>query len=508
MGGRSTRDAAVASGVLVVVLVIAVAAERVGYERDPVGDLVAGSAVALAGAVLALRRDRAVAGALLLAAAASWFAVTAYDSLPFGDVLTRHSYLHRALVLAGVVTAAGRARSGVPRALVWLTVGVSLFVALDADRAADGQWWVLAGSLAISALAVGVGARAWPAMVGVVLVCGAGPASEWLGDLQLRTYYLGLVVCAGGAVLLARPQLRPDPRSAEGLVRDGGDDDVRIGFRDRPDGPFLDLAGDPVDVPLGDGALVVPAGDGAGESVIVLPQVATTTGAARRDLVRAVELLRAHRDALLDERRQAQQIAASEQRIRAADAAAAADLGWELERTVIPRLTRAIETLHDDDPTERAARKSLLAVVAEVRAIASGLTPDEMLTDLADALATVASRSPIPVEVQLADVELSAPTALALYFVVAEAVTNAVRHSGATRIVVRLREVSGGVELTVADDGRGGAVTCDGGGLSGLQQRLAPLGASLAVGDRPQGGAVVAVHVPAGDGAQLTDTRS
>ena len=90
---------------------------------------------------------------------------------------------------------------------------------------------------------------------------------------------------------------------------------------------------------------------------------------------------------------------------------------------------------------------------------------------------------------------------LAAYRIVQEAVTNALRHSGATRLVVRLAWSAAELEVLVEDDGRGlaGAGTA-GHGLRGIRERAALYGGSLDVG--PAGGAGARVHarLPIGGG--------
>ncbi|MEU0132570.1 sensor histidine kinase [Streptomyces sp. NPDC006296] len=95
-----------------------------------------------------------------------------------------------------------------------------------------------------------------------------------------------------------------------------------------------------------------------------------------------------------------------------------------------------------------------------------------------------------------------APQADALLgWVAREAVTNAVRHSGATRCVFVLDSTSERVRLTVTDDGTGpgrpdGAT--GGTGLKGLAERLAAAGGSLESGPGPDGGFALAAELPAG----------
>ena len=82
-------------------------------------------------------------------------------------------------------------------------------------------------------------------------------------------------------------------------------------------------------------------------------------------------------------------------------------------------------------------------------------------------------RAPVPVEATI-DVPDGLPPHVetAVYFVVAEALTNVAKHSGATRTTVGVWVEDGGVEVRVEDDGTGGAHPAKGSGLAGLQQRV------------------------------------
>ncbi|MGW6271407.1 sensor histidine kinase [Streptomyces sp. NPDC055060] len=106
---------------------------------------------------------------------------------------------------------------------------------------------------------------------------------------------------------------------------------------------------------------------------------------------------------------------------------------------------------------------------------------------LAAALESVAERAAIPVRLDCALHETPPPTAQAVaYFVAAEAVTNAVKHSGATLVTVRAEQRNAVLHLRVQDDGRGGADP-SGSGLLGLARRVAALDGTFTV-DSPAGG--------------------
>ena len=87
---------------------------------------------------------------------------------------------------------------------------------------------------------------------------------------------------------------------------------------------------------------------------------------------------------------------------------------------------------------------------------------------------------------------------LVVYRVAQEALTNAARHSEAQRIAVRLRRSGRGVELEVADDGRGFAFEQSerGLGIGGMRERALLIGAELTIESRPGHGTTVRLHVP------------
>ncbi|MBB3082656.1 sensor histidine kinase [Geodermatophilus sabuli] len=157
-------------------------------------------------------------------------------------------------------------------------------------------------------------------------------------------------------------------------------------------------------------------------------------------------------------------------------------------------LSRAQRQL-DRDPD--AARETLgeAAVLAkealeELRALSRGIAPP-VLADrgLAAALAAVAARSPVPVElsVDLPEERLAPAVENTAYFVVSEALANAAKHSGASTCRVVVVAAGPALRVTVEDDGRGGAVLAPGHGLAGLADRLRAVDGVLTV-DSPRGG--------------------
>ncbi|MGZ4608917.1 MAG: sensor histidine kinase [Actinomycetes bacterium] len=85
---------------------------------------------------------------------------------------------------------------------------------------------------------------------------------------------------------------------------------------------------------------------------------------------------------------------------------------------------------------------------------------------------------------------------LTVYRVVQEALTNAIRHSGARRVGVRLRYGADTLDVEVQDDGRGAATRGHGNGLLGMQERVALYGGRLDTASEPGAGFVVRAALP------------
>jgi signal transduction histidine kinase len=145
----------------------------------------------------------------------------------------------------------------------------------------------------------------------------------------------------------------------------------------------------------------------------------------------------------------------------------------------------------DSDPV--AARQLLQEALAhtrdglsDLRQLAAGVHPAVLTTrGLHAAVDALAQRSPLPVDLDAPDRRYPPYIESAAYFVVAEALTNAVKHAHAARAAVRLRERPGALDVDVTDDGCGGADR-NGSGLQGLIDRVEALGGSVEI-DSPAG---------------------
>jgi len=145
------------------------------------------------------------------------------------------------------------------------------------------------------------------------------------------------------------------------------------------------------------------------------------------------------------------------------------------------------------------ARNELNLAMKELRELARGLHP-AILTQrgLAAALGSLADSAALPVRIiGASDERLPDAVEAGAYFVVAESITNAVKHANASGIEIRLQRMPGGLRIEIADDGRGGADPAAGTGLRGLSDRIEALGGRFSVADRPGGGTVVSVDLPA-----------
>jgi signal transduction histidine kinase len=150
------------------------------------------------------------------------------------------------------------------------------------------------------------------------------------------------------------------------------------------------------------------------------------------------------------------------------------------------------------DALSRGADEAL-GVVADVRELAQGIHP-AVLTEagLPAALRALADRSPVPVALELDLDGTSAPGPIeTAYFVASEALANVVKHASASSVRLSASAREGAIHISIEDDGRGGADP-GGAGLRGLDDRLAAVGGTLIVSDRPGGGTLVSASVPLG----------
>jgi signal transduction histidine kinase len=164
---------------------------------------------------------------------------------------------------------------------------------------------------------------------------------------------------------------------------------------------------------------------------------------------------------------------------------------------------RAVERLLPASPQAALglvaeARETSLRALNELRDLVRGICPP-VLADrgLGHAVQALALDTPLPTELDI-DLpgRLTAPVESACYFAVAEALANAVKHSGARRVHICIQHRSGTLRLEVADDGAGGADPARGTGLRGVERRLGTFDGILAVSSPPGGPTMIVMEVP------------
>jgi signal transduction histidine kinase len=165
-------------------------------------------------------------------------------------------------------------------------------------------------------------------------------------------------------------------------------------------------------------------------------------------------------------------------------------------------LAAADRQLSDDPDKARTliaeAMQQSKDALEELRALSRGFAPPILLDrGLIAALESAATRSPIPARVvDKLPVRTKLPQEIErnAYFAASEALTNAIKHSGATDIEIRVSKAESSLVITVSDNGTGGAVATDGHGLAGLDERMRGSGGTLEL------------HSPAGGPTSVTAT--
>ena len=142
---------------------------------------------------------------------------------------------------------------------------------------------------------------------------------------------------------------------------------------------------------------------------------------------------------------------------------------------------------------EQAGRQARTAL-AELRQLARGIHPP-LLTEagLGPALLSLAERMPVATRILAAPAQRLSPSVEATaYFLVAEALSNVVKHARASAASVTARDDGGEIMVVVTDDGSGGAKVVGGGGLERVEDRVAALGGCLELRSQTTGTQITA----------------
>jgi len=147
-----------------------------------------------------------------------------------------------------------------------------------------------------------------------------------------------------------------------------------------------------------------------------------------------------------------------------------------------------------------AVTKGLTRAMDDLREISRGIHPAILSNGgLGAALKVLARRSTVPVQLNAAiDGRLPERVEVAAYYVVSEALTNVARHARASVVSIDAGGESGTLELSIRDDGVGGANPGGGSGLIGLKDRVEALGGTITFDSPSAGGTSLVVTLPLG----------
>jgi signal transduction histidine kinase len=398
-----------------------------------------------------------------------------------------------------------------PEALLFLAAGAWLFLRVGAP----GAGYVRALARRTAAAAAGR-PSGWALLLLPVLVLSVEVLGlrRWLGQQWWTAEWtvLAAIVLAAGAIFLVRRA----PTVAAILGATGlqvlGVYGIILGAIWRPSisGRYFGVVGltgqfDARAGVIGQGLVLLAAG------VYLMPRVVREhiAGAPDRDL------------AALTDRVQT----LTQTRTDAVDAAAAElrrierDLhdGAQARLVALGMSLQAAERMFASNPEAALAlvieaKETSSRALTDLRDLVRGIYPP-VLADrgLADAVRALALDTPLHTELDIdlpgpadrADADgqgriIEMPVGAAVYFAVAEALANAVRHSGARTVRIHLSYAAGILRAQVTDDGAGGADPAAGTGLAGVERRLATFDGILAVSSPPGGPTIIAIEVPCG----------
>ncbi|AZS37450.1 Signal transduction histidine-protein kinase/phosphatase DegS [Microbacterium lemovicicum] len=177
--------------------------------------------------------------------------------------------------------------------------------------------------------------------------------------------------------------------------------------------------------------------------------------------------------------------------------------GLQMQLVLLALDAQNIATRPEADPGSAAAaaelRRRIDGAAADLRRLVHNVLPAALVeTGLAVATEDLVDRLSIPatLRTELGDSPLPAPITHTAYFIIAEVLTNAVKHSRAESVHVSIVQTPTELHLDVADDGVGGATTAHGSGLLGVTDRIDVLGGHFQI-DSPKGaGTRVKVVLP------------
>jgi signal transduction histidine kinase len=416
------------------------------------------------------------------------------------DDMGVHSALMNALRLSGIAIAAGVVTVVIRR---WQSASPLMRRALAPILVTGGVTTVLLAALLIADQASAGVTRGLQAAEQVALA--TVPIAYLFGLFQTRLARAGL-----GELVVELGSNPEQGRLRDALARALKDPSLELGYWMPASQEYLDVEGNQVDAaPTATRGVTIL--ERRGEKVAALVHdAALREDPALLDAVSSAAGLALDNERLLAELR-AQLSETRDSRARIVDAADTERR--RLERnlhdgaqqrlvTLALHLRIAQESLRDDPAAAGAmldgVGEDLKLALQELRELARGLHP-AVLTErgLAPALQSIAARAPFRVEIDgVRDERLPAVIEAAIYYVVAETLTNAAKHAGACEARVELSTTGDTVTVEIRDNGAGGADLADGSGIRGLADRVEALGGRFELQSPVGAGTVVKAELP------------
>jgi len=508
-----------------------------GDARHWIPDLVTGWSLIAYGLVGWSRRPESRSGPLMAATGFAWFAGNfATANLGPLDWLAAHAlYLYRGPLFHLVLSyPRGRLAGRLERAAV--AVGYVAAILTPAWRSGTT-------TIVLASLLVGVAGRSYlraagrerrerlaalqaTAFLGAVLAADAlvrlAVSTPDAKDVTLLANEAALVALAVSllAGLLRWPWERAEVtdlvvelgEARSGTLRDAlaralGDPTLELGYWFPESGAYVDAAGRSLELPAADSARAVTRVERDGQAVAALvhdpavlddPGLVEAVAAAARLAASNARLqaeVRAQVSELQESRRRLvragdEERRRLEQRLREGAERRLVALGHVLER--VSGNTSRTRTAEIERASGQLAR-----ALADLHDLARGLHPRALTEQgLAAALASLARRSPVPVELAVPAGRLPAEVEAAAYFICSEALANATKYASASRAVVRVTADDRAALVEIFDDGVGGADPAQGSGLRGLADRVEALGGALRLESPPDGGTRLSAELP------------
>ena len=519
-----------------------------GDARHWVPDLVTGWSLILFGLIGWSRRPESRSGPLMAATGFAWFAgnFATADLGPL-DWLAAHAlYLYRGPLFHLVLSyPRGRLAGRIERPAV--AVGYVAAIVTPAWRSGTT-------TIVLASLLLGVAGRSYlrsagrerrerlaalqaTAFLGAVLAADAllrlAVSTPDAKDATLLANEAALVVLAVSllAGLLRWPWERAEVtdfvvelgEARSGTLRDAlaralGDPTLELGYWLPESGAYVDVAGQPLELPAAGSDRAVTRVERDGQAVAVLvhdPAVLDDPGLVEA-VATAARLAASNAHLQAEVRAQVSELQESRRRLVWAGDEERRRLEQRLHEAAERRLValgHALERVSGNTSRTRTAdieraRGQLARTLADLHDLAGGLHPRALTEQgLAAALASLARRSPVPVELAVPAERLPAEVEAAAYFVCSEALANVAKYASASRAVVRVAADDRAALVEIFDDGVGGADPAQGSGLRGLADRVEALGGQLRLESPPGGGtrlsAELALHgeAPSGDGS-------